>query len=144
MLAGSGQLAGKSSVQVLTCPPPSSEVIAWQGIFGFIFADLGVLWQEKITDPLLPAWGLGSGHICPGSVEVGRIVYMGRIFKGGIVNEMRRLWDTLSKGRIVLELSFGDTSSWNFKKLAEILSSVAMTPFSTESPQYLCNCFKEK
>jgi hypothetical protein len=26
MLAGSGQQAGKSSVQVWTCPPPSSEV----------------------------------------------------------------------------------------------------------------------
>jgi hypothetical protein len=42
MLAGIGQRAGKSSVQVWTCPPPSSEVIACQDIVVYIFADLGV------------------------------------------------------------------------------------------------------
>jgi hypothetical protein len=47
MLAGIGQQAGKSSVQVWTCPPPSSEVIACQGIFGYIFADSGVYDKTK-------------------------------------------------------------------------------------------------
>ncbi len=59
---------------------------------------------------------------------------MGSTVKG--MCGMCYLWDASSKGRIVLELSFGDTSvgntsSWHFKKLPENLASLSMTLLRT-------------